>query len=73
MDMATYESAREAETNLISAHALLLEYGPQVRMTKREMDVFELGVYLGQVATIENQKRSHRRLSTSSGRCRAER
>lgn len=65
--MTSEESSRMAESTLINAYALLLEHGPQLRLTKREMDVFELGVFLGQVATVEQlEDHGHLRSSASS-------
>lgn len=63
--MTIDQSVHMARENLISAFALLMEYGPEVRLSKREMDVFELGVYLGQAATLENQGRRASRSTAS--------
>ncbi len=46
------------EDVLVVALSLLLEHGAQLRLSKREMNVFELGVHLGQVATTEVLRRA---------------
>jgi hypothetical protein len=47
------------EDILVVALSLLLEHGAQLRLSKRDMDVFELGVHLGQAGTIEVLSRAH--------------
>ena len=41
-----------AEDVLIEAYGLLLQHGARARLSEREMLAFEVGVHLGQVATI---------------------
>lgn len=48
----TQDSRALAETVLIEAYSLLLQHGARARLSKREMRAFEIGVHLGQVATI---------------------
>ena len=49
MDTTPREAAEET---LLQSYKLLLECGPQACLSKRELDAFEVGVYLAHAVTV---------------------